>query len=213
MKATTTPQSNGAMNVSSLTTTSLSMLTACDLENTERKPGRKSRILTLPISFPIPKEMADGHYVFRIEHIALHVAGTAGGAQLYIRCADVQITNGGNVVPDQGLVFPGVYKLDSPGLLVEWWRVGNDPHYYTDPAPAVYNFGSGGSPQPTTTVRTTTTTTRAPTTTVRSTTTIPVVRTTTTTTSSVRPTTTTTTSAPTGNCAAKYGQCGTILIH
>ncbi|KAJ3044517.1 hypothetical protein HDV00_001944 [Rhizophlyctis rosea] len=52
--------------------------------------------------FPIPSNMAAGRYLFRIEHIALHVAATPGGVQLYPRCVDIQVSGGGSVVPNQG---------------------------------------------------------------------------------------------------------------
>ncbi|KAJ3051173.1 hypothetical protein HK097_007854 [Rhizophlyctis rosea] len=161
--------------------------------------------------FTIPKEMADGDYIFRIEHIALHVAGTPGGVQLYGGCADVRIKNGGGTWADQGIAFPGNYQLNSPGLLVEWWRAQQNPSYYIEPSPAAYNFGSGGSPATSTQPpRTTTTTTTVRTTTQNPVTTTQPPRTTTSTTTRVPVTTTTTTTTrpPTTGGAPLYGQCG-----
>ncbi|KAJ3034807.1 hypothetical protein HDV00_004630 [Rhizophlyctis rosea] len=163
------------------------------------------------LDFPIPANMESGDYIFRIEHVALHVASSPNGAQLYMSCFDINVTNGGSAWADQGIAFPGEYQPTTPGLYIEWWRVVQDPSYYPGlPAPDVYNFGSGGSSASGVTVRTTTTTRAAPTTT----TTRAVV--TTTSTSRAQPTTTTTaarTSTTTvsgggADCAAHYGQCG-----
>ncbi|KAJ3049832.1 hypothetical protein HK097_009169 [Rhizophlyctis rosea] len=154
--------------------------------------------------FTIPKEMADGDYIFRIEHIALHVASRPGDVQLYMGCADVRITGGGGVWADQGIQFPGNYQLNSPGLVLEWWRAQQNPSYYIDPSPPTYNFGSGGgSPVTTTQPPRTTTTTQNP-----ATTTQPPRTTTTTTTTRPPVTTTTTTRPPTTGGAPLYGQCG-----
>lgn len=41
--------------------------------------------------------------------IALHVASSYGGAQYYIGCAQVNVTNGGNGTPGPLVSIPGVY--------------------------------------------------------------------------------------------------------
>ncbi|KAJ3037934.1 hypothetical protein HDV00_001213 [Rhizophlyctis rosea] len=159
------------------------------------------------LDFNIPSNMAAGDYIFRIEHVALHVASAPNAVQLYMACADIRVTGSGTAWADQGIEFPGLYQPTSQGLYIEWWRVAQDPNYYPGlVGPAVYNFGSGGGSQPTTT-QPPRTTTQAPVTTTqppRTTTQAPV-----TTTQPPRTTTTTTTSTGGGaNCAAKYGQCG-----
>ena len=64
----------------------------------EEGPSISSAGLTWPsngkaqVTVPIPKSLPDGEYLFRVEHIALHSAGSAGGAQFYISCAQVKVT-------------------------------------------------------------------------------------------------------------------------
>ena len=48
-------------------------------------------------------------YLVRIEHIALHAASTFQGAQFYLSCAQVKVTNGGSGTPGPLVAIPGVY--------------------------------------------------------------------------------------------------------
>nr|AWM99276.1 lytic polysaccharide monooxygenase 9 [Rhizophlyctis rosea] len=186
------------------------------------------------LDFPIPKNMQSGDYLFRIEHVALHVASSPNQVQLYMSCFDIKVTNGGNAWGDQGIELPGLYQPSSQGLMIEWWRVQQDPNYYPGlVGPEVYDFSSGGSPDPVTTTTTTTrtTTTRTSTTTTRTTTNVFTTTTPGTCVTITQPgniytvteqgptitvtvngngnqqTTTTTSSGPVG-CAQKYAQCG-----
>ncbi|KAJ7488181.1 glycoside hydrolase, partial [Mycena latifolia] len=61
------------------------------------------------VTFPIPAQTPSGQYLIRVEHIALHVASTFAGAQFYIACAQVQVTNGGTGTPAPLVAFPGAY--------------------------------------------------------------------------------------------------------
>ncbi|KAJ7917191.1 glycoside hydrolase [Mycena leptocephala] len=63
------------------------------------------------VTFPIPAQLPSGQYLIRIEHIALHVATTFAGAQFYISCAQVQVTNGGTGTPGPLVAFPGAYTV------------------------------------------------------------------------------------------------------
>ncbi|KAJ7121476.1 glycosyl hydrolase family 61-domain-containing protein [Mycena epipterygia] len=63
------------------------------------------------VTFPIPAETPSGQYLIRIEHIALHVASSYGGAQFYIACAQVDVTNGGTGTPSPLVAFPGEYTV------------------------------------------------------------------------------------------------------
>nr|AWM99281.1 lytic polysaccharide monooxygenase 9 [Rhizophlyctis rosea] len=178
------------------------------------------------LDFPIPSNMAAGDYIFRIEHVALHVASQPNGVQLYMSCFDIRVTGGGSTWTDQGIAFPGLYQPTSPGLMIEWWRVAQDPSYYPGlPGPVAMEVvdqsgnpnaggsgsGSGGSSNPSTTTQQTTTTQKTTTTTrvATTTTTVRTTQTTVRTTTTRAPTTTTTTVTGGGvNCAAKWGQCG-----
>nr|AWM99270.1 lytic polysaccharide monooxygenase 9 [Rhizophlyctis rosea] len=147
------------------------------------------------LEFPVPSGMANGRWLFRIEHLGLHVASSPGGAQFYIRCFDANIVNGGSSTGSPTAQLPGAYNTNTPGVV--WNPYSGDQSKYPSFGPAVASFSGGGNPNPVTT-----TTTR-----IVDTTQPPVTSRTTTTTTTRTTTTTTTVSQPT-NCAAKYGQCG-----
>ncbi|CZT51499.1 related to cellulose binding protein CEL1 [Rhynchosporium secalis] len=87
-------------------------------------------------SFTIPKAVPNGEYLVRAEHIALHSAGSTGGAQFYISCAQVSVTGGGSGTPGPLVAFPGAYKPTDPGILINvYYPV---PTSYTPPGPAVW---------------------------------------------------------------------------
>lgn len=72
---------------------------------------------TVPIR--LPSCLENGEYLLRIEHIALHSAGSPGGAQLYISCAQIKVSGGtGGIRAPQMLSFPGSYSASDPGLLI-----------------------------------------------------------------------------------------------
>ncbi|KIM23357.1 glycoside hydrolase family 61 protein [Serendipita vermifera MAFF 305830] len=66
-------------------------------------------------TFKIPSSIPSGEYLLRIEHIALHVAQSVGGAQFYISCAQLSVTGGGSASPAT-VSIPGVYKATDPGI-------------------------------------------------------------------------------------------------
>ncbi|CAK7200789.1 hypothetical protein SEUCBS139899_003488 [Sporothrix eucalyptigena] len=87
-------------------------------------------------SVTIPKCLPDGDYLLRIEHIGLHVAQSAGGAQFYISCGQVTLSGGGSGSPSDLVAFPGAYKATDPGILINInYPV---PTSYTNPGPAVF---------------------------------------------------------------------------
>jgi hypothetical protein len=45
------------------------------------------------VTFKIPSQVPSGQYLLRIEQIALHLSGTVGGAQLYIACAQLNVSS------------------------------------------------------------------------------------------------------------------------
>jgi hypothetical protein len=88
------------------------------------------------VTFPIPKSLPSGEYLLRVEHIALHSAGSTGGAQFYISCAQIKVENGGSGSPGPMIAFPGGYKADDKGILINiYYPV---PTSYTPPGPAVW---------------------------------------------------------------------------
>ncbi|KAJ1550882.1 hypothetical protein HK096_004437, partial [Nowakowskiella sp. JEL0078] len=66
-------------------------------------------------TFKIPTALAPGNYVVRIHLAALHAAGSAGGAQFYVRCMDIIVTGSGNSVPPFSDPIPGTWDLNTPG--------------------------------------------------------------------------------------------------
>ncbi|KAF2741441.1 hypothetical protein EJ04DRAFT_571531 [Polyplosphaeria fusca] len=85
------------------------------------------------VTVPIPKSLPSGEYLFRVEHIGLHSAGSAGGAQFYISCAQVKVTGGGSGSPSPLVSFPGAYKASDPGIQINiYYPI---PTSYTPPGP------------------------------------------------------------------------------
>ena len=65
----------------------------------------------------IPTSIAPGNYVVRHEILALHSAGTAGGAQFYPQCMNLQITGSGTAKP-AGVAGEQLYSTSAPGVLI-----------------------------------------------------------------------------------------------
>lgn len=128
----------------------------------------------------IPSDIAPGDYLLRTEVIALHVAGSVGGAQHYVSCFQLKVTGGGSANPS-GVQFPGAYSATDPGIKFDIYGSYSS---YPVPGPAVYGGGAGSNPQP------------QPTTTFATST-----RPQTSSTSTSNP-------APSGGSIAKYQQCG-----
>ncbi|OTA77582.1 glycoside hydrolase family 61 protein [Hypoxylon sp. CO27-5] len=86
------------------------------------------------VSVKIPTCLAEGDYLLRVEHIALHSAGSTGGAQFYQACAQLHVSGGGSKT-FSGVSLPGAYKASDPGILFQlYWP---KPTSYTNPGPAV----------------------------------------------------------------------------
>jgi len=112
----------------------------------------------------IPAEIPAGDYLLRAEAIALHVAGSLGGAQFYASCCkfclllpklcqrtddivwmpannaldQLTVTGGGSASP--GLVnLPGAYSPSDPGILVD---IHASLSTYIVPGPTVYSGGT-----------------------------------------------------------------------
>ncbi|CAF3750859.1 unnamed protein product [Adineta steineri] len=90
------------------------------------------------ISFAIPKNVPSGQYLLRVEHIALHDAFYHGGAQFYIACAQIEVTNGGNGSPGPLVSIPGVYTGHEPGIIFDPYAYPK-PTSYIQPGPAVWS--------------------------------------------------------------------------
>ncbi|KAF2110174.1 glycosyl hydrolase family 61-domain-containing protein [Lophiotrema nucula] len=88
------------------------------------------------VSVTIPKNVPSGEYLLRIEHIALHQASNANGAQFYISCAQINVSGGGSGSPSPLVSFPGAYSATDPGIKV---NIYNFAGTYTPPGPAVWS--------------------------------------------------------------------------
>ncbi|KAL0948850.1 hypothetical protein HGRIS_008971 [Hohenbuehelia grisea] len=86
------------------------------------------------VTFKIPSCIAPGQYLLRHEIIALHAAGSYPGAQLYMECAQLQITGGGSTSPPT-VSFPGAYKGSDPGIAINIYQTLTS---YKVPGPSVF---------------------------------------------------------------------------
>jgi hypothetical protein len=71
------------------------------------------------VTFTIPAATPSGDYLIRVEHIALHVAQSTGGAQFYLSCGQITVTGGGSGTPGPLVAFPGAYSASDPGILID----------------------------------------------------------------------------------------------
>ncbi|KAI1442800.1 lytic polysaccharide monooxygenase [Annulohypoxylon stygium] len=77
----------------------------------------------------IPSCLPDGEYLLRAEMIALHGASSPNGAQLYMECAQVNITGGSANKTPTTYSLPGIYKQDDPGILVNIYSMTANSQY------------------------------------------------------------------------------------
>lgn len=138
----------------------------------------------------------------RAEALALHTAGSSGGAQFYMTCYQITVTGSGSASPAT-VKLPGAYAAADPGILVD---IHAPMSTYIAPGPTVYSGGSTKSAGAGCAgCESTCAATQASGTAVRpSTTAAP----TTLSTSAAPGTTTSASSGGGANCAAKYAQCG-----
>ncbi|POS69619.1 glycosylhydrolase family 61-5 [Diaporthe helianthi] len=87
---------------------------------------------------PIPKDLAPGDYLLRAEAIALHAAGSAGGAQFYMTCYQISVSGDGTATAET-VSIPGAYKAADPGVEINIYQAMAE---YVAPGPAVYAGGS-----------------------------------------------------------------------
>ncbi|KAF8914442.1 glycoside hydrolase, partial [Gymnopilus junonius] len=98
---------------------------ASDVVNTNN--GQKHSVV-------IPASLPTGDYLLPAEKIALHVASSYPGAQFYIGCAHVTITNGGNANPPK-IALTCAYKGSDPGITLRllFVNIYNNLKSYTAP--------------------------------------------------------------------------------
>ncbi|KAI1813082.1 fungal cellulose binding domain-containing protein [Poronia punctata] len=87
---------------------------------------------------PIPANTPSGDYLLRAEVIALHTAGSAGGAQFYVSCYQLTVEGGSGSVPS-GVSLPGAFSASDPGIQVNIHAAMSS---YANPGPAVISGGT-----------------------------------------------------------------------
>ena len=85
----------------------------------------------------IPKDVPSGEYLLRVEHIGLHMAMSLNKAQFYLSCSQIRITGGGSGTPGPLVAFPGAYRSNDPGILVNVGAI--QPTAYQPPGPPVWS--------------------------------------------------------------------------
>ncbi|KXN88107.1 putative endo-beta-1,4-glucanase D [Leucoagaricus sp. SymC.cos] len=94
------------------------------------------------VSFTIPNCIPSGQYLLRVEIIALHAASSYPGAQLYMECAQINITGGSGSASPATVSFPGAYKSTDPGITI---NIYSGLTSYTIPGPDVFTCSGSGS--------------------------------------------------------------------
>jgi len=90
-------------------------------------------------TFQLPSDLKPGMYTLRTELIALHYASTQG-PQVYPHCFNIFINGTGTATPT-GVVFPGGYKKNEPGLVTNLFDKSGKPvnwEKYIIPGPPKY---------------------------------------------------------------------------
>ncbi|TFK26937.1 endoglucanase II [Coprinopsis marcescibilis] len=101
--------------------------------------------------FNMPTCVAPGHYLMRVELIALHGAYSAGGAQYYMECAQINVTGGGTSTGTDLVNFPGAYQANHPGITINIYDnsvPNNGGKPYSIPGPSVLQCSANPPPPP-----------------------------------------------------------------
>jgi hypothetical protein len=83
----------------------------------------------------IPPTLKTGNYVLRHEIIALHAAGSSGGAQNYPFCFNLAVTGTGSAAPS-GISADSFYTPSDPGILINIYQVLTT---YVIPGPTLWS--------------------------------------------------------------------------
>jgi cellulase len=112
--------------------------------------------------FDMPSCVAPGQYLMRVELLALHSAGSPGGAQFYMECAQIEVTGSGTNTGSNMVSFPGAYPANHPGIVLSIYNMAGKAYEIPGPRPITGSGGGGGGGNPTP-APTTSATTPAPT--------------------------------------------------
>ncbi len=153
--------------------------------------------------FDMPSCVAPGQYLMRVELLALHNAYSAGGAQFYMECAQIEVSGSGTNTGGSALVsLPGAYPANDPGIVLNIYDTSGNPtnggRVYPVPGPDPITCGAS-NPTSTSSTKASTTSTST-----KATTTSTTLVTSTKTSASA----TSTAASGGGGTAALYAQCG-----
>jgi lytic cellulose monooxygenase (C1-hydroxylating) len=84
----------------------------------------------------IPASLKSGYYVLRTEIIALHTAGTVGGAQNYPQCFNLKVVGTGESSLPAGAPGTNLYKPQTPGIV---FNIAANVQRYPIPGPPVWH--------------------------------------------------------------------------
>ena len=149
--------------------------------------------------FDMPTCVAPGQYLMRVELLALHSAYSAGGAQFYMECAQIEVTGSGSNAGSNFVSFPGAYPSNDPGIVINIYDNSGNPtnggrtYPIPGPRPITCDASNNGGGSSSTTSPYQMPTTTPPATTVRTSTTVKA---------------TSTSVSGGGGSVALYGQCG-----
>lgn len=87
----------------------------------------------------IPSSLKAGNYVLRTELIALHTAGTVGGAQNYPQCFNLKVTGSGTTSLPAGMPATQFYKPESKGIV---FNIAARVDSYPVPGPPLWKGGA-----------------------------------------------------------------------
>ncbi|KAJ8060677.1 hypothetical protein OCU04_010984 [Sclerotinia nivalis] len=93
-------------------------------------------------SMTIPSCIANGQYLLRAELIALHAASGLQGAQLYMECAQINVSGGTGTSSPSTVSFPGAYAQNDPGILINIYQSLSS---YAIPGPTPFACGAAQS--------------------------------------------------------------------
>jgi cellulase len=97
--------------------------------------------------FDMPSCVAPGQYLMRVELLALHSAGSPGGAQFYMECAQIEVTGSGTNTGSNMVSFPGAYPANHPGIVLSIYNMAGKAYEIPGPRPITCS-GGGGNPTP-----------------------------------------------------------------
>lgn len=101
--------------------------------------------------FTMPQCIAPGHYLMRVELLALHSAAFPGGAQFYMECAQIEVTGSGSFTGSDFVSFPGAYPANHPGIVINIYDArgnsdnGGRPYEIPGPRPITCPAGGGNN--------------------------------------------------------------------